>query len=60
MTSGVFFAITAEQAEALLAAADDKQLMEVVEDIEELWDKENLAECDKAWDAMHRCLTDAS
>src|SRR5262249_33050119 len=55
---GVHFAITAEPAEALLAAHGDEALMSLIEEIEEAWDGENLAESDKAWDAMHRCLTD--
>jgi Domain of unknown function (DUF1877) len=55
---GVFFAITPEQANALLAANDDDSVIALIEAIEETWDKDNLAECDKAWDAMHRCLTD--
>ena len=33
--------------------------MEVLqEEIEERWDQEWLCETDKAWDAIHRCLTD--
>jgi Domain of unknown function (DUF1877) len=55
---GVFFAITIEQAEALLAAKGDDQMMGLIEEIEEAWDGDQLAECDKAWDAMHRTLTD--
>lgn len=55
---GVFFAITAEQAAALEAAEDDDVVMQLVEDVEEAWDGDNLAECDKSWDAMHRLLTD--
>jgi hypothetical protein len=57
---GVFFAITSEQAKALESADDDDALMELVEEIEEAWDEDNLAECDKAWDAMHRLLTDGA
>jgi hypothetical protein len=57
---GVHFAMTADQFARLLAARGDEQVMAVVEDIEEAWDKEFLAESDKAWDAMHRCLTDGS
>lgn len=34
--------------------------MEIIEEVEELWEKEHLAESDKAWDAIHRCLTDGS
>jgi hypothetical protein len=45
---------------ALLAATGDGALMEILEDIEEAWDEERLAESDKAWDAIHRCLTDGS
>ena len=57
---GVHFAITEEQAEALLAARGDEELMNLVESIEEAWDAADLAESDKAWDAMHRCLTDGA
>ena len=55
---GVFFAITPAQAEALESAEDDDDLMALVEEIEEAWEADNVAECDKAWDAMHRSLTD--
>lgn len=54
---GVFFAFTPEQADAFQNATDDDALMELVEEVEEAWDDDNLAECDKAWDAMHRLLT---
>jgi uncharacterized protein DUF1877 len=57
---GVHFAITSDQQTSVLAASDDDQLMEVIEQIEEAWDKDYLAESDKAWDAIHRCLTDGS
>jgi hypothetical protein len=57
---GVFFAITSEQASAFQDAPDDDALMELVEEVEEAWDEDNLAECDKAWDAMHRLLTDGT
>lgn len=55
---GVHFAIAPATADLLLAARDDAALMEIVEGIEEEWDRAHLAESDKAWDAMHRCLTD--
>jgi hypothetical protein len=58
VTLGVFFAIDAVQAETLANAGDDDELMDLVKAIEEAWDEENLAEVDKAWDAMHRALTD--
>ena len=57
---GVHFAITGAQAETLLAAKGDEALMSLIESIEETWDAANLAESDKAWDAMHRCLTDGT
>jgi hypothetical protein len=57
---GVHFAITSDQQTRLLAASDDDELMEVIEQIEEAWDKDYLAESDKAWEAIHRCLTDGS
>lgn len=57
---GLHFAITSDDLARLLAASNDKELMEVVEQIEEMWDERYLAESDKAWDAIHRCLTDGS
>jgi hypothetical protein len=57
---GVHFAITDKQANQLLAAEDDDAVMELIEEIEESWDEKNLAESDKAWDAIHRCLTDGT
>lgn len=58
---GVHFAVTTEQFALLLdATGEEDRLMSVVEAIEEAWDGEFLAESDKAWDAIHRCLTDGS
>jgi Domain of unknown function (DUF1877) len=57
---GVHFAIPSDQLASVLAASNDRALIEVIERIEEAWDKEYLAESDKAWDAIHRCLTDGS
>lgn len=34
--------------------------MELVEQIEEAWDRPFLCETDKAWNAIHRCLTDGT
>jgi hypothetical protein len=57
---GVHFAVTAAQEMALLAAKSDRKLMELVEHIEETWEKPFVCETDKAWDAIHRCLTDGT
>ena len=57
---GVHFAVKAGQLKRLLAAKDDEHVSEVIEEIEEAWDEDLLAESDKAWDAIHRCLTDGS
>lgn len=56
---GVHFAIRKEQYEKLLAVESDDELKEIIqEEIEEEWDEEWLRETDKAWDAIHRSLTD--
>ena len=57
---GVHFAITSEQAAAFLTADGDDAVMALLQDIEKAWDKDNLAESDRAWDAMHRCLTNGT
>src|SRR5262245_34703796 len=56
---GVHFAIDAGQAERLLAAEDDDELIDIVqEEIEEKWELAH--ETDKAWDALHRCLSNGT
>lgn len=55
---GVHFAINAEQAGRLLGAKCDDELIGVVEEIEEEWDV--AYETDKAWDALHRCLSNGT
>ena len=57
---GVHFAVTPSQARELLAAKSDRKLMELIERIEEAWETPFVVESDKAWDAIHRCLTDGS
>ena len=57
---GVFFALTPEQDKRLRKAHrqdGDEGVMEVIEEIEEAWVRKHLFETDKAWDAIHRCLT---
>jgi hypothetical protein len=55
---GVHFALTAEQSQALLDAPDPAAVMSLVDDIEESG-TENMS-TDKAWDAIHRCLSDGT
>ncbi len=58
---GVYFALTEDDANKLISADGDTVVREIIqEDIEMRWDKNWLQETDKAWDAMHRCLTDGS
>ncbi|MCI0458096.1 MAG: YfbM family protein [Gemmataceae bacterium] len=57
---GVFFALTPEQDKRLRKAHrqdGDEGVMEVIEEIEEAWDRKHLFETDKAWDPIHRGLT---
>ena len=56
---GVHFALTEEQYTKVCDCVSDDELIEFIqEEIEEEWDEEWLRETDKAWDAIHRCLTD--
>ena len=59
---GVHFAITNDDLSALRGADSDEDLMEVIESVEERWEKDDgfVCETDKAWDAIHRCLCDGS
>jgi hypothetical protein len=59
---GVHFAISADQERSLLAVdGDDDAVEELLEDIEESWTDDRLKiDTDKAWDAIHRCLTDGT
>jgi hypothetical protein len=57
---GVHFAVTQAQARALLAAKSDRRLMSLIDQIEQAWEKPFVVESDKAWDAIHRCLTDGT
>ena len=57
---GVHFAITPSQEKALLAAISDSKRIKLVEEIEEIWEEPFVCETDKAWDAIHRCLTDGT
>ncbi|MBL7259753.1 YfbM family protein [Paractinoplanes lichenicola] len=58
---GVHFAIAPEQERALLVAVDEDELGDFLEELEESWADDSLkVDTDKAWDAIHRCLTDGS
>jgi Domain of unknown function (DUF1877) len=57
---GVHFALDEGQRDRLLAASNDDEVMAAIQAIEEAWDKDHVGESDKAWDAIHRCLTDGS
>jgi hypothetical protein len=57
---GVLFAIDQEELQALRQATSDSEVQAVVAAIEKRWDERFLAETDKAWDAIHRSLTDGT
>ena len=57
---GIHFALTSLEFANILKASSDAELMAIIAVMEATWDTENLAESDKAWDAIHRCLTDGS
>jgi len=58
MSRGVHFALSADRANALLKAKSDRARMEIVEEVEEAWEEPFVCETDKAWDGIHRSLTD--
>jgi hypothetical protein len=57
---GVHFALTSDQEEQLLDAVDDDEVMSLIDEIEETIGERDLVATDKAWDAIHRCLTDGT
>jgi hypothetical protein len=59
---GVHFAITREEEHSLLTADGDSDTVgDVLDEIEESWSDGWLkVDTDKAWDAIHRCLTDGT
>jgi hypothetical protein len=57
----VLFAISDADLDELEARAGSEELIDyIVETIEARWEEEWLCELDKAWDAIHRALTDGS
>jgi hypothetical protein len=57
---GVHFALDKNQNDRLVTATNDEEVMAAIAQIEEAWHKDHVGESDKAWDAIHRCLTDGS
>ncbi len=58
---GVHFAVNSDDADRLLRAPDDNETLRIVQDeIEERWEQDWLLQTDKAWDAIHRCLSDGT
>jgi hypothetical protein len=61
MTLGMHFAISYDQAMKLLKCKSDEDLVTMVEEeIEEAATEENSFETDKAWDALHRSLSNGT
>ena len=61
MSLGVLFAITPVDRDALLGFDDEDEAADYLHEvIEERWEKPFVMELDKAWDAIHRTLTDGS
>jgi hypothetical protein len=57
---GVHYALTADEARSLLDAEDNTAVLMALEKIETKGDEAWLAMNDKAWDAMHRCLSNGT
>jgi hypothetical protein len=57
---GVLFAIPPATVKRLLAAESEDDVMEIIEEVEEEWEAGFTAETDKAWDAIHRALSDGT
>ena len=57
---GVHFALEDDVARRLLAAGDSDAVLAVIDEVEEAWDEAWLVQSDKAWDAMHRSLSNGT
>lgn len=57
---GMFYALTNDQSSFLLRSRNVEETMMVVNQIGESFDDEFSLFVDKAWDAIHRCLTDGT
>jgi hypothetical protein len=58
MSLGVHFALTPAQLQALRAAEGEEEVMQEVHALEQAWDEHALYESHKAWDPLHRVLSD--
>ncbi|HET9451254.1 MAG TPA: DUF1877 family protein [Aggregicoccus sp.] len=58
MSLGVHFALTPAQLQALRAAEGEEEVMQEVHALEQAWDETSLYETHKAWDPLHRVLSD--
>jgi hypothetical protein len=54
---GVHFALSVEDDSRVRELKNNRDLGDIVEALEARWDGAWLQETDKAWDAIHRCLT---
>jgi hypothetical protein len=54
------FAIDQDEVRAFRQATLDREVRALVATIERRWDERFLAQTGKAWDAIHRCLTDGT
>lgn len=57
---GILLALTDEQASRFLAASSDDELVELMREVEDAWDEDFVQPTDKAWDFIHRCLSDGT
>lgn len=58
---GIHFALSADLERRLLAAVeDDEAVLAIIDEVEDQWDEAWLAQSDKAWDAMHRALSNGT
>jgi hypothetical protein len=57
---GVHFALSEDVARRLLAAQDNVAVLAAIDEIEEGWEEAWLVQSDRAWDAMHRCLSNGT
>jgi hypothetical protein len=57
---GVYFALTEEESQQLLQAKDDRAVLEYFWENDGHRDEGWVQPTDKAWDAIHRCLSDGT